>query len=88
MTRPLLPLTLLLILPFLAGCVSWYYSPAVYQIRSDLPPGTSLRQVDSYLTEHEIEHSYFRTTNQVVAMVRNIRRDALDIEDKPAYTHP
>jgi hypothetical protein len=79
MTRALLFYSLFFTLPLLVGCASasWYYSPAIYQIRSDLPPGTSLEKVDSYLTQHQVEHSYFRKDNQVMALVRNVRRDGL-----------
>ena len=70
---------LMLSLSLLAGCAtySWYYEPAVYQIRLDLPLGTSQAKVDAYLTEHDIEHSYLERTNQITALVRNVRRDAL-----------
>jgi hypothetical protein len=79
MNHALFRSTLLVAISLLVGCASasWYYSPAIYQIRSDLPPGTSLEKVDSYLTQHQVEHSYFRKDNQVMALVRNVRRDGL-----------
>ncbi len=72
---------LILTLPLLAGCandpLTWYYQPAVYQIRSDLPLGSSVERVDAYLTHRDIEHSYFRRSHQMTALIHNVRRDAL-----------
>ena len=81
MSRALFLSILVLTLPFVTACTTgpwgWYYEPAVYQIHLDLPVGTSLEKVDAYLTEHQIEHSYLRSTNQIKALVRNVRRDGL-----------
>lgn len=80
MTRALLQAVILLTLPFVVGCASWYH-PALTQIRADLPPGSSLRKVDSYLDQHQIEHTYYRRSNQVTATIHNVQRDALVRED-------
>jgi len=81
MTRAFFQTALLLALPVLAGCTSgpigWYYAPAIEQIRTDLPPGTSLAKVESYLDQHDIQYSYFRKSRQVTVIVHNVRRDAL-----------
>ena len=83
MTRALLHAFLLLALPLLTGCAvteAWYH-PALYQIRTDLPVGSSLEQVDSYLDQHNIDHTYDHGGNQVTAYIHNIQRDALVRED-------
>jgi len=83
MTRAFLPAVLLLTLPFLIGCSAteaWYH-PALYQIRTDLPVGTSAAKVDNYLDQHQIEHIYYRRSNQITATIHNIQRDALVRED-------
>ena len=83
MTRALFPAVLLVILPILTGCtaVSAWYHPALTQIRADLPRGSSLERVDSYLDQHQIEHTYYRRSNQVIANIHNVQRDALVRED-------
>jgi len=80
MSRVLVPTLLLLTLPFLAGCASWYH-PALSQIRADLPAGTPLRTVDAYLDQHDINHTYYWKSNQVTATIHNVQRDALVRED-------
>jgi len=83
MTRALLQAALLLTLPFVCGCttVAAWYHPALTQIRTDLPVGTSLEKVDSYLDQHQIEHIYYRHSHQITATIHNIQRDALVRED-------
>jgi len=79
MSRALFPLVVLMTLPFVAGCATYnsYYAPAVTQIREDLPPGSSLARVDAYLDQHQIDHSYYHKSNQIMAVVQNVRRDGL-----------
>jgi hypothetical protein len=83
MTRALLFTAILLTLPFVVGCesVAAWYHPAITQIRADLPVGSSLERVDSYLDQHNIDHTYYRNSNQVAAYIHNIQRDALVRED-------
>jgi hypothetical protein len=83
MTRALLLTALLLSLPFLGGCttISAWYHPALTQIRTDLPAGSSLEKVDAYLDQHQIEHTYYRHSHQVTAIIHNIQRDSLVRED-------
>ena len=83
MTRALLQTILLLALPLLVGCasVSAWYHPALYQIRTDLPVGSSLEKVDAYLDQHQIEYTYYPRSNQVTAYIHNIQRDSLVRED-------
>jgi hypothetical protein len=80
MTRALLQTVILLTLPCIVGCASWYH-PAITQIRADLPAGSSLGRVDSYLDQHQIDHTYYRRSNQVTATIHNVQRDALVRED-------
>jgi hypothetical protein len=75
MTRALLQAAIVMTLPCLIGCA--YYQPALTQIRADLPVGSSLARVDSYLNQHQIEHSYYWKSNQVTAIIRNVRGDGL-----------
>ncbi len=79
MRRLLFQLLTLLALPLLTSCATyeWYYEPAMSEIRTDLPLGSSLGRVDYYLTQHQVEHAYYRHSNQIVAHIRNVRRDAL-----------
>ena len=106
MSRALLFALALLTLPLMSGCATYdaYYAPAITQIRDDLPVGTPLARVDSYLDQHQIEHAYLH--HQITAHVQNVRRDGLvqydqtmvfsfdayrnltDILVKPAYTAP
>ena len=83
MTRALLSIVILLALPFVTGCaeVSAWYHPQLTQIRTDLPLGSPLERVDSYLDQHNIDHTYYRNSNQVTAYIHNIQRDALVRED-------
>ena len=79
MSRAFVPLVALLALLFVTGCTAvsaWYY-PALTQIRTDLPPGSSLGRVDSYLGQHQIDYTYYRRSNQVTAVIHHIQRDAL-----------
>jgi len=80
MIRTFVQAVLLLTFPFLVGCAEWYH-PALSQIRTDLPVGTPLRTVDTYLDQHEIDHVYYGKSNQVTATIHNIQRDALVRED-------
>jgi hypothetical protein len=70
-----------MIFPLLVGCTSgplgWYYAPAIEQIRTDLPIGSSLAKVESYLDQNDIQYSYFGRSREITAVVRNVRRDAL-----------
>jgi hypothetical protein len=81
MTRALWQTALLLALPLLVGCTSgplgWYYAPAIEQIRTDLPIGSSLGKVESYLDQHDLQYSYFSRSREITAIVHNVRRDAL-----------
>ena len=83
MSRVFFPILMLLISPFVVGCasVSAWYHPSLTQIRSDLPPGTSLATVDAYLDQHQIDHTYYAKGNQITAFIHNIQRDALVRED-------
>ena len=83
MTRALFPTVILLALPFVVGCatVSAWYHPALTQIQTDLPVGSSLARVDSYLDQHQIDHTYYRRSNQITGYIHNIQRDALVRED-------
>ncbi len=83
MTRALLQTVILLTLPCMVGCaeVSSWYHPALTQIRNDLPLGSSPGRVDSYLDQHQIEHTYYPRSHQITATIHNIQRDALVRED-------
>jgi hypothetical protein len=41
--------------------------------RAALPQGTPLAEVDRYLMDNHVEHSFHRPTNQVFAAIRNIK---------------
>jgi len=43
----------------------------------DLPRGTPLTHIDRYFKENKVEHSYYEKTNQVFAMINNIRGGGL-----------
>ena len=83
MSRAFFPTVLLLTLPFLAGCteVSAWYHPALTQIRTDLPLGSSPAHVNTYLDEHNIEHTFYPRSDRITAIIHNIQRDALVRED-------
>jgi hypothetical protein len=42
-------------------------------IKAALPPGSTLADIDKYLTDNHIEHSFYKKTNQVFALVHNIK---------------
>jgi hypothetical protein len=75
MSRALFLTVSVLALSLVAGCA--WYEPSITQIREDLPPGSSLEHVDYYLNQHQINHSYYRKSNQVMAVIHNVQRDAL-----------
>ncbi len=83
MTRAFVLTVILLTLPFVTGCteVSAWYHPAITQIRADLPVGTPLVKVNAYLNQQNIDHNYYRSSNQITAYIHNIQRDALVRED-------
>jgi hypothetical protein len=41
--------------------------------RTALPQGVSLAEIDQYLTENHVEHSFYKSTNQIFAAVRDIK---------------
>jgi hypothetical protein len=41
--------------------------------RAALPQGTTLTEIDRYLTDNHVEHSFYKPTNQVFAAIRNIK---------------
>jgi hypothetical protein len=41
--------------------------------RTALPQGVSLAEINQYLTENHVEHSFYKPTNQIFAAIRDIR---------------
>ncbi len=77
---------LISILPLVAAC-ALIEAPSVTQIRSALPPGSSLGRVDSYLTQYQVEHSYFQRSNQMTAVVHNVRNNGMVQQDLSLIFH-
>jgi hypothetical protein len=42
-------------------------------VKAALPSGSTLADIDKYFTDNHIEHSFYQKTNQVFAMVHNIK---------------
>jgi hypothetical protein len=41
--------------------------------RTALPQGVSLAEINQYLTENHVEHSFYKSTNPIFAAVRDIK---------------
>ncbi len=50
------------------------------RVTQDLRPGTSLEGVERYFTENDVEHGYYKDSNSVLAMIKNIRGGQLLID--------
>lgn len=49
------------------------------EVRQVLPIGTPKEKVDLYLTNHKIEHSFYKPENRIYAIVRNIQTQSFGI---------
>lgn len=68
---------LILAIPLVIGC---HKNQAVdnkaieAQVKKALPIGTPREKVDSYLTNHKIEHSFYKPENRIYALVPDTRK--------------
>jgi hypothetical protein len=78
----LVPLLLVSAVLVVSACSSSTAPKRETELRKALPPGSSLADVESYLTQHNIEHSPLDVTNRIGAMIRDDRKTAIILEDR------
>lgn len=76
--------TLILLVPLMMACHknNAADSKAIEaEVRQALPIGTPKEKVDLYLTNHKIEHSFYKPENRIYAIVRNLQKQSFSISE-------
>ena len=75
---------LILLIPPVIGCHKngTMDSKAIEaEVKQALPIGTPKEKVDLYLTNHKIEHSFYKPENRIYAIVRNLQKQSFGISE-------
>jgi hypothetical protein len=49
------------------------FEQIAHAARTALPQGISLPEIDQYFAQNQVEHSFYKPTNQVFAAIRDIK---------------